>query len=160
MFQALVRQGETVQSTFTQDRTLFPRDPRVPGEETRRGHRRPHNGRHLTELGAAGGRGARLMGKRVGWGRWRLWRGWWGRSHTSGDGLTGTEVSIQKRPSGAVLYVSSTVKSNETCGAEPKVNSQGAERAGEKKRCAEELTGGQGPPPRPRRCRKLPGSQG
>lgn len=58
MFQALVRQGETVQSTFTQDRTLFPRDPRVPGEETRRGHRRPHNGRHLTELGAAGGRAA------------------------------------------------------------------------------------------------------
>ena len=64
---------------------------------------------------AVGGRGAGLMGKRVGLGRGRFWRGWWGPLHNSGNGLSGTEVSIQKWLSGSVLYVSSTAKSNKMC---------------------------------------------
>lgn len=54
-------------------------------------------------------------------------------SHTSGDGLTGTEVSIKKLPSGAVLYVSSRVKSekNVWCGAE---SEQSRSREQEKRR--------------------------
>lgn len=95
VFQALVRLGETVQSTFTQDRTLFPRDPRVPGEETRRGHRRPHNGRHLTELGAAGGRRGRAAGLKA---RWLAAHGPLGAARPSGGCWSCGRASPRERP--------------------------------------------------------------
>ena len=95
VFQALVRLGETVQSAFTQHRTPFPRDPRSPGEQARRGHRRPHNGRHLTELGAAGGRRGRAAGLQA---RWLAAHGPLGAARPSGGCWSCGRAPWRKRP--------------------------------------------------------------
>lgn len=109
--------------------------------------------------GAGGGRGACLSGQSVGLRRWKVLERMVGTVTQQWEGTyryRGVHSKMAQWASFMCLLQSEVIK-HVRSGA--KVQSQGAERAEEKKCCAEDPQEAR-VPPRPPRCSKLPGSQG